>query len=123
MSQAINKDTEQYILNKSFDEDYQKLAVEILTENTAGDALTTQKEIATEETLQSMADPLAKYKDAGMDVASNPMYFGYIALDGSWYIKKLDTTSGTTFCKGDVDYETNWINRASLTYELFNEVF
>lgn len=79
--------------------------------------------LATEETLQSMADPLAKYKDAGMDVASNPMYFGYIALDGSWYIKKLDTTSGTTFCKGDVDYETNWINRASLTYELFNEVF
>ena len=78
---------------------------------------------ATEETLQSMADPLAKYKDAGMDVASNPMYFGYIALDGSWYIKKLDTTSGTTYVKGDVDYETNWINRASLTYELFNEVF
>lgn len=51
MSQAINKDTEQYILNKSFDEDYQKIAVSVLTENTTGTALATQKEIATEETL------------------------------------------------------------------------
>jgi len=68
-------------------------------------------------------NPLASYKDAGMDVASNPMYFGYLDTDGKWYIKKLDTTSGTLFCKGDSDYATNWTNRVSLTYQLFNLVF
>lgn len=69
------------------------------------------------------SDPLIKYKDAGMDIAGTPMYFGYIALDSSWYIKRLDTTSGTTFTKGASDYPTAWTGRAGLTYDLFNNIF
>jgi len=68
-------------------------------------------------------DPLAKYKDAGMDVATDDMYFGYIALDGSWYIKYLNTATGTTFCKGASGYSTAWTGRAGLTYGLFNDIF
>ena len=75
-----------------------------------------------DKTLQSMVDPLTKYKPAGMELTS-PMYFGYVALDGSWYIKKIDTSSGTTYTKGNSDYSTAWTNRASLSYDLFNVIF
>jgi hypothetical protein len=76
-------------------------------------------ELATE----AKQDPLASYKDAGMDTASNPMYFGYLNIDGGWYIKKLNTDSGSTYAKGDSDYETAWNGRESLTYGLFNNIF
>jgi len=82
-----------------------------------------QANAATEETLQLIVDPLAKYKSAGMDIASNPMYFGYLDKDGNWYIKKLDTTSGTTYVKGTSDYETAWTGRESLEYGLYNTIF
>jgi hypothetical protein len=78
---------------------------------------------ATEDTLETLIDPLAKYKDAGIDIESNPMYFGNIALDGSWYIECLDTESGSTYCKGATDYSTNWTNRESLTYGNYNTIF
>ena len=68
-------------------------------------------------------DPLARYKDAGMDVSGSPMYFGFIALDGSWYIKRLDTSTGTTYVKGSSNYTTAWGSRNSLSYDLFNLVF
>jgi hypothetical protein len=73
--------------------------------------------------INSKIDPLVIYKPAGMDIISNPYYFGYLTVDGSWLIKKLDTTSGTTYIKGDNDYSTNWGNRASLTYGEFNDIF
>ena len=80
------------------------------------------------EALQNVAteakqDPLASYKDAGMDIASNPMYLGFIDINGAWYIKKLDTDSGSTFCKGDSDYPTAWEGKEELTYGLFNNIF
>ena len=82
-----------------------------------------QVNAATEETLQSVIDPLAKYKPAGMDVSGTPMYFGYIALDGSWYIRALDTASGTTYCKGDSGYDSSWSDRINLTYDEYNVIF
>ena len=83
---------------------------------------------AESEALQSVAteakqDPLASYKDAGMDIASNPMYLGFIDINGAWYIKKIDTESGSTFCKGDSDYPTAWEGKEELTYGLFNNIF
>lgn len=70
-----------------------------------------------------LSDPLASYKPAGMDVAANPYYFGYLDIDGKWFIKKLDTTSGTTYVKGDSDYATAWTGRTGLSYGEFNDVF
>jgi len=71
----------------------------------------------------AISDPLIEYKSAGMDISGTPMYFGYVATDGSWYIKALDTTSGTTYCKGDSNYATAWTGRVGLTYDLFNVIF
>jgi hypothetical protein len=68
-------------------------------------------------------NPLSAYQSAGMDITANPYYFGYLKTDGSWYIKKLDTTSGTIYVKGDSDYATNWTGRAELTYGEFNDIF
>lgn len=68
-------------------------------------------------------DPLSAYKSAGMDIAANPYYFGYLKADGSWYIKKLDTTSGSTYFKGVTGYATNWTGRAGLAYADFDEIF
>ena len=77
---------------------------------------------ATEETLQTVADPLIQYKTAGMDIASNPFYFGYINTKGAWYIKKLDTTSGITWTNGTLGYDTAWTGRAGLSYQEFNQL-
>ena len=49
MSISKTKYTTQYIKNMSFDDEYKKEAVTLLTENTAGTSLTTQKKIATED--------------------------------------------------------------------------
>ena len=78
--------------------------------------------LATEETLQAVADPLIQYKTAGMDIASNPFYFGYINTTGAWYIKKLDTTSGITWTNGTLGYDTAWTGRAGLSYQEFNQL-
>ena len=68
-------------------------------------------------------DPLASYKSAGMDLSSDPMYFGFLRADGFWYIKCLDIASGTTYAKGDSGYTTAWTGRAGLSYDEFNNVF
>jgi len=107
------KFTSQEMNNSSFDETLGLNAVEIV----GADGLV--KNPATE----AKQDPIASYKGAGMDTAANPYYFGYLDIDGNWYIKKLDTTSGTTYVKGASSYATNWTNRASLTYGEFNDIF
>jgi len=53
-------------------------------------------------------------------------YYGFVKSDGSWYIMKQEMNNGIfsyRFIKGDSDYETNWNNRASLTYDYFYNVF
>ena len=107
------KYTSQEMNNSSFDETLGLNAVEIV----GADGVV--KNPATE----ANQNPLSSYQSAGMDITTNPYYFGYLKADGSWYIKKLDTTSGTTYIKGDSDYATNWDNRVSLTYGYFNAIF
>ncbi|HHD92284.1 MAG TPA: hypothetical protein ENL06_01500 [Candidatus Portnoybacteria bacterium] len=53
---------------------------------------------------------------------SSPAYYGFVDKDGNWYIMKEDT--GTyRYCKGTTDYSTNWSNRASLTYDYYDNIF
>jgi hypothetical protein len=73
--------------------------------------------------IEENQDELLKYKSAGIDVSGTPLYLGFIALDGSWYIKNIDTTSGTTYCKGASGYTTAWTNRALQTYGNYNVIF
>jgi len=63
----------------------------------------------------ALDDPLAKYEIGPWDLSGNPMYFGFIALDGKWYIIQLNVGSGALYFNGVSDFATNWTNRASLT--------
>lgn len=68
--------------------------------------------------------PVGNYETANVDESSDPKYYGFLDRDGNWYILK-SATSGTvfTYAKGVTDYSTNWTNRASLTYDTFDNTF
>jgi len=73
------------------------------------------------------AELLKEYKISDMDSVGNPSvpnphYFGYVNKDGAWYITKL-TNVTARYSRGLTDYDTNWTNRASLTYENFENIF
>lgn len=57
-------------------------------------------------------------------------YIGAENLAGSWYVKKIDTSSGTVFGHASVKnnssystYDSAWTARASLTYQNFGDAF
>jgi len=63
--------------------------------------------------------------------AASPQYFGYLQGNGTWYIMQMSTNgnviqyryfagSGLT---GTTGYQTNWGNRASLTYDYYSNIF
>lgn len=56
------------------------------------------------------------------DAVSDPIYFGFLKGDGSWYIMRK-ASGAWRYAAGNEDYSTNWTNRAGLTYLLYNEVF
>lgn len=70
-------------------------------------------------------DPTSFYAISDIDDASTVQYFGFLAVDGRWYIQKYDTTAKTFryTSSGTVAYATAWTDRASLTYDYFSEVF
>ena len=72
----------------------------------------------------TQTDPLIRYTAADVDDAGTVQYFGSIATDGHWYIKKYDTSVSpktVRFAFGTSNYATNFTNRASLTYKLWSE--
>ena len=79
-----------------------------------------QEKISIEENQNS----LSRYQLADFDCNADPIYMGKVDVDGVWFIKKINMTSeNATYVKGDTGYDTNWFNRTSLTYDLFNNVF
>ena len=71
---------------------------------------------------------LDDYKASDVD-DSEPAYFGFTNSGGDWYVLKAATSGAVTtytFHKnqtGDNDYPTSWTNRASLSYQRFDEEF
>lgn len=63
------------------------------------------------------------YFKAKIDETSDPTYYGYISSRGyAWVIEKVDYSSGdVTYSVGTSDLDTNWTNRASLTYQSIND--
>jgi len=64
------------------------------------------------------------------EASSTVTYIGLENEDGAWYIKKIDTSSGTVFShatetnNGSYDnYTDAWTNRATLTYGDYSEAF
>lgn len=68
--------------------------------------------------------PLTGFELSDFDTSGNPIYLGQIRADGYWYIASFNTSTGAVrYCQGISDYSTNWTNRATQTYQQFNEVF
>lgn len=69
-------------------------------------------------------DPLVRFTPTDIDDSGTIQYFGFLATDTEWFIRKFDTTAGTirfTFGKGIGSYSTNWAIRATLTYTLWSQ--
>jgi uncharacterized protein (DUF302 family) len=117
MSQGINKDTEQYILNKSYDDTYEQLAVEIVEE--LNGAL-----------VRKQSDPFDGYKTQALDdyTTTNVTYVCKMKADGTWLFTKIDETGNfPTFTYANVsnnatltDYATAYAARTTATYGLLN---
>ena len=75
-------------------------------------------------TLESQQDTLDNYKASDEDNTTDYDYYSYLDKDGNWIIEQINnSTMAHRYIKGTSDYTTNWTNRASLTYNYFNEVF
>lgn len=64
-----------------------------------------------------------KYYVSDVDESANPKYYGFLDVNGSWYIMRNTSDQEYRYFKGDSDYPTNWTNRASLSYDYYNEIF
>jgi hypothetical protein len=69
---------------------------------------------------------LSRYVRAIKDINYGSIsYYAFIDIDGNYYIEKDDGTSHK-FYKGSggvSSMETDWTNRAGLTYGYYNEIF
>jgi len=79
-------------------------------------------------TVVAMSNPTQFYKIADVDDngPGNISYYGYVDVDGGFYILKEDrsvTPNTYRYFKGDSGYPANWAARAAKTYQYFYEVF
>ena len=73
-------------------------------------------------TIDASQTALGGYKISDVDDTSSTKYYGYIAIDGNWYILK-EASNTYRYAKGSSTYSTNWTNRVGLTYDYYNEIF
>ena len=72
----------------------------------------------------SVNDPLGHFKASDLDVEGEPQYFGFLTIDGSWYIQKISSGGATIRYASDrSNYIAAWTNRASLGYDYFDIIF
>ena len=67
------------------------------------------------------ADKLHQYKLSDIEEGATYTYIGYLDKDGAWYIMRIESDETFRYVKGDDSY--NWSNRASESYDTFNNVF
>ena len=118
--------SEQEILNKSFDRDYNVLANEILVLG-ADNRLKRQGVIATESTLQEISNKtidLDSYAYFGTAEDATFHYIGRQDRDGRWVILRINkTTRDGLYANGVSGMVTAWANRATQTYREYAEAF
>ncbi len=72
-------------------------------------------------------NPLDKYRPSDTKIDDAIRYYGFLAIDGSWYIRRDNLTDKndrpSRYVKGDSGYPANLTNRADLDYGYFNDVF
>jgi len=94
------------------------------TDGTAGNAK--YLKVLADGTLVAVASPTELYKIADVDDVSAVKYYGFIDVNGGWYIMEEDTSGAIAtyrYIKGDTDYPTNFGVRGTLTYDYFNNIF
>ncbi len=84
--------------------------------------------MALKDTSGNKIDPAEKqptdgYKVSEIDDASYPAYYGFVNKSGAWFIQREDSAGAHRYTKGASDFATNWTNRASLTYDYFDNIF
>ncbi len=83
--------------------------------------------VALKDSLGNKIDPAEKmptdgYKVNQLDDAS-PAYYGFTKKGGAWFIMKEDSSGNYRYSKGASGFPTNWTNRATLTYDYYDNVF
>lgn len=117
------KRSEQYILNASYDEDFDVLATEMLTYDPLGSAgQGALKRVTT--------NALGEYNVNDMEVSGAVTHVGKEDPDGNWYIQKIDESSGTSIRYATIKnnanyttYSTAWTDKASLSYDTYGTAF
>lgn len=72
----------------------------------------------------SISSSSGGYSISDIDDSADPAYYGFLSADGSWYIlRETSSTGAYRYAKGTTDYSTNWTNRATLTYDLYDVTF
>jgi len=82
--------------------------------------------VESDGTLVVISTPLDLYEVADIDDENEPSpnYFGYVDMDGNWYIMEEDQSAGTyRYFKGTSDYPTNWATRSGLAYDYYYNIF
>lgn len=69
-------------------------------------------------------NPLIKYMVSDFDDTGDPSYFGFVDVDGNWYIMEGNEALGTyRFTRGTTGYAAAWAARVGHVYQLYNLVF
>lgn len=71
----------------------------------------------------AIKEPTDGYKISELDDTSSPSYYGFLNKDGNWYIAEESASGSYRYIKGASGFTTNWGNRASLSYDTFDNIF
>jgi len=116
-----NVDTEQYLQNWSFDEDFGVLAFELLGFDSVNNVM---KRITT--------DALSHFGTNDVDKSSSTLFYeGLEDAGGTWQIVKISISGNITSNRfatktnnpSNTSYSDAWTNRATLTYGTYSQAF
>lgn len=83
--------------------------------------------VALKDTTGVQIDPAIKTPTDGYKISqlddSSPAFYGFVEKNGAWFIMKEDSAGNYRYTKGSTSFSTNWTNRATLTYDLFDVIF
>lgn len=71
----------------------------------------------------AIKSPTDAYGITQIDDQSSPAYYGFVNKEGEWYITQEDSSGSYRYARGGSDFQSNWSNRATLSYNYFNSVF
>lgn len=63
------------------------------------------------------------YEVSEIDDTTTTTYYGFTNKESAWYITQESSTGSYRYVKGASGFAANWANRATLTYDTFDNVF